>query len=96
MTNWSRRFKLYILLSLHPNRNLLILSLYEPMENHLKCFPRFPLEIHDFLQSYHAYFVSHIYAYAYIYAEIFILITEQHPNHVIRGFLSPRIKVRTD
>ena len=66
------------------------------MENHLKCFSRFPFEIHDFVQSYNANFVSHFNVGSPIYAEIFILITEQRPNHVTRGFLSPRIKVRTD
>ena len=39
---------------------------------------------------------SHFNVGSRIYAEIFILITEQHPNHVTRGFLSPRIKARTD
>ena len=67
------------------------------MENHLKCFSRFLLEIHNLLQrrAITPTLFSHFNVGSRIYAEIFILITEQRPNHVTRGFLSPRIKVRT-
>ena len=68
------------------------------MENHLKCFPRFLLEIHNFLQrrAITPTLFSHFNAGSRIYIEIFTLITEQRPNQVTRGLLSPRIKVRTD
>ena len=83
---------------LHPNRKLLTLLLYQPMENHLKCFPGFLLEIHNFLQrrAVTPTLFSHFNVGFRIYAEIFILINEKRPNHVTRGFPSPRIKVRTD
>ena len=68
------------------------------MENHLKCFPGFLLEIHNFLQrrAVTPTLFSHFNVGSSIYAEIFILINEKRPNHVTRGFPSPRIKVRTD
>ena len=68
------------------------------MENHLKCFPGFLLEIHNFLQcrAVTPTLFSHFNVGSRIYAEIFILINEKRPNHVTRGFPSPRIKVRTD
>ena len=64
----------------------------------MKCFPRFLLEIHKFLQrrAITPTLFSHFNVGSRIYAEIFILITEKRPNHATRGFLSPRIKVRTD
>ena len=68
------------------------------MENHLNCFPRFLLEIHNFLQrrAITPTLFSNFNVGSRIYTEIFILTTEQRPNHVIRSLLSPRIKVRTD
>ena len=68
------------------------------MENHLKCFPRFLLQIHNFLQrrAITPTLFSNFNAGSRIYIEIFTLITEQRPNQVTRGLLSPRIKVRTD
>ena len=68
------------------------------MENHLNCFPRFLFEIHNFLQrrAITPTLFSNFNVGSRIYTEIFILTTEQRPNHVIRSLLSPRIKVRKD